>query len=155
MINPEWLELPMSRTIFYGPKDVRAIEIRLYILRIPRVTSYGVFIFSLHVLLEHIPSGHVSKQRRINVNATSPIGHMTVIQCRINVDAASCVLWVVKSVNLITEVNFCPRQRRSATNRVISTFKTKNALTFCFDILPDQANFQLARNVTVLGVMLF
>ena len=25
MINPQWLELPMSRTIFYGPKDVRAI----------------------------------------------------------------------------------------------------------------------------------
>ena len=30
MINPQWLELPMSRTIFYGPKDVRAIEVRLY-----------------------------------------------------------------------------------------------------------------------------
>ena len=30
MINPQWLELPMSRTISYGPKDVRAIEIRLY-----------------------------------------------------------------------------------------------------------------------------
>ena len=32
MINPQWLELPMSRTIFYGPKDVRAIEVRLYLL---------------------------------------------------------------------------------------------------------------------------
>ena len=32
MINPQWLELPMSRTIFYGPKDVRAIEVRLYII---------------------------------------------------------------------------------------------------------------------------
>ena len=31
MINPQWLELPMSRTIFCGPKDVRAIEVRLYI----------------------------------------------------------------------------------------------------------------------------
>ena len=29
MINPQWLELPMSRSIFYGPKDVRAIEVRL------------------------------------------------------------------------------------------------------------------------------
>ena len=28
--NPQWLEPPMSRTIFYGPKDVRAIEVRLY-----------------------------------------------------------------------------------------------------------------------------
>ena len=31
MINPQWLEVPMSRTIFYGPKDVRAIEVRLYV----------------------------------------------------------------------------------------------------------------------------
>ena len=30
MINPQWLELPMSRTDFHGPKDVRAIEVRLY-----------------------------------------------------------------------------------------------------------------------------
>ena len=31
MINPRWLELPLSRTIFYGPKDVQAIEVRLYL----------------------------------------------------------------------------------------------------------------------------
>ena len=30
MNNPQWLELPMSRTNFHGPKDVRAIEVRLY-----------------------------------------------------------------------------------------------------------------------------
>ena len=30
IINRQWLEPPMSRTIFYGPKDVRAIEVRLY-----------------------------------------------------------------------------------------------------------------------------
>ena len=30
MINPQWLELPMSRTNFHGPKDVRAIEVQLY-----------------------------------------------------------------------------------------------------------------------------
>ena len=30
MINPQWLELPMSRINFHGPKDVRAIEVRLY-----------------------------------------------------------------------------------------------------------------------------
>ena len=32
MINTRWLELPMSRTNFYGPKDVRANEVRLYII---------------------------------------------------------------------------------------------------------------------------
>ena len=31
MINPQWLELPMSRTNFHGPEDVRAIDVRLYI----------------------------------------------------------------------------------------------------------------------------
>ena len=30
MINPQWLELPISRTKFHGPRDVRAIEVRLY-----------------------------------------------------------------------------------------------------------------------------
>ena len=29
MINLDWLELPMARTIFHGPKGVRAIEVRL------------------------------------------------------------------------------------------------------------------------------
>ena len=32
MINPQWLELPMSRTNFHGRKDVRAIEVRLYFI---------------------------------------------------------------------------------------------------------------------------
>ena len=27
--NPHWLELPLSRTIFHGPKGDRAIEVRL------------------------------------------------------------------------------------------------------------------------------
>ena len=31
MINPQWLQLPMSQTIFYGSKDVWAIEDQLYI----------------------------------------------------------------------------------------------------------------------------
>ena len=30
MINLHRLELPMTRTIFHGPKGVRAIEVRLY-----------------------------------------------------------------------------------------------------------------------------
>ena len=30
MINPQYLELPMSWTNFHGPKDVRTIEVRLY-----------------------------------------------------------------------------------------------------------------------------
>ena len=30
MINSQWLELPMSRTYFHGPKNVRAFESLLY-----------------------------------------------------------------------------------------------------------------------------
>ena len=29
--NHHWLELPLSRTNFHGPKGVQAIEVRLYI----------------------------------------------------------------------------------------------------------------------------
>ena len=32
MINPQWLKLPMSRMNFHGPEDVRAIEVRLYVV---------------------------------------------------------------------------------------------------------------------------
>ena len=31
MIIPQWLELPISRTNFYGPEDIWAIEVRLYL----------------------------------------------------------------------------------------------------------------------------
>ena len=31
MVNPLWLELPMSRTNFHGPRYIRAIEVRLLI----------------------------------------------------------------------------------------------------------------------------
>ena len=30
VINPHWLELPLSRTNFHGPKGVRAYEVLLY-----------------------------------------------------------------------------------------------------------------------------
>ena len=32
MINLHWLELPIARTIFHGPKGVRAIEVPLYLI---------------------------------------------------------------------------------------------------------------------------
>ena len=32
MLNPQWLELPISWTNVHGPKDVWAIEVRLYLL---------------------------------------------------------------------------------------------------------------------------
>ena len=40
MINPRWLELPLSRTNFHGPKGVRAIEVRLYHVRQNYLTMY-------------------------------------------------------------------------------------------------------------------
>ena len=32
VINPQWLELPISRTNFRGPKDIRAIEVQMYFI---------------------------------------------------------------------------------------------------------------------------
>ena len=49
MINPQWLELPMSRTNFYGPKDIRAVEVRLYVQDIP-CWSYATD--TVHLLCE-------------------------------------------------------------------------------------------------------
>ena len=44
MINPQWLELPISRTNFHGPKDIRAIKVRLYNRNIARCfDSYHSF----------------------------------------------------------------------------------------------------------------
>ena len=43
MINPQWLELPMSRTNFHGPDDVRAMGGRLYYFdRILCTASYSI-----------------------------------------------------------------------------------------------------------------
>ena len=46
MIIPQWLELPLSRNNFHGPKNVRGIEVRLYlyieknVFTLMRVNSY-------------------------------------------------------------------------------------------------------------------
>ena len=45
MISPQWLELPMSRINFHGPKDVRAIAVLLYF-----VTDCSNAISLLHFL---------------------------------------------------------------------------------------------------------
>ena len=46
MIKPRWFELPMSRTNFHGPKDVRAIEVRLFIetVLIATITENCLFV---------------------------------------------------------------------------------------------------------------
>ena len=44
--QPHWLELPLSRTNFHGPKGVRAIEVRLYLPK-PLQSSTSSFCCSL------------------------------------------------------------------------------------------------------------
>ena len=65
MVNPQWLELPiaLSRSNFHGPKDVRAIEVRLYVavlrgldtLRSILAIFYEETFFSTSCLLFCIP----------------------------------------------------------------------------------------------------
>ena len=45
MINNQWLELPISRTNFNGPKDLWAIEVRLYMESVLCYQNYK-FIFN-------------------------------------------------------------------------------------------------------------
>ena len=49
MIDPQWFEPPMSRASFHGPKDVRTIEVRLYIYVFD--TKYS-FIFIVGQMIE-------------------------------------------------------------------------------------------------------
>ena len=46
MINPQWLELPMSRTNFLGPRDVRAIEVQLYNILTPPLLNVTISHYS-------------------------------------------------------------------------------------------------------------
>ena len=41
IINPQWLEPPLSPTNFHSPKGVRAIEFRLYYVQIFRLSGYA------------------------------------------------------------------------------------------------------------------
>ena len=74
MIIPQWLELPMSRTNFLGPKDVRAIEVRLYIkpLLILSITS---FLAGYERLFHRIPNHIVTIKHQRNIQG------LTVEEC--------------------------------------------------------------------------
>ena len=48
MINPQWLEVSMSRTNFHRPRDVRAIEVRLYIQKGGKITVISPESVSIH-----------------------------------------------------------------------------------------------------------
>ena len=50
MINPQWLELPMSRTNFHGSNDVQAIEVRLYLVLI----SLKMLILKCHLVWQAV-----------------------------------------------------------------------------------------------------
>ena len=56
MINLQWLELPMARTIFYGPKGVRATEVRLCMY---------ILLLSLEIFLR-INTSHVDMRCKIS-----------------------------------------------------------------------------------------
>ena len=86
MINPQWLELPMFRTNFHGPEDVRAIEVRLY-LDTPLLSEAN------HIVLLHLQQwGRGSYntsyvfQYHISLHEakTSQIKHFTLLVCPSN-----------------------------------------------------------------------
>ena len=62
MINLHWFELPMALTIFHGPKDVRAIEVRLY--SVINKNIYHLFSSAAvaHRVLKHYPLVRAAKK---------------------------------------------------------------------------------------------
>ena len=64
IINPQWHELPMSRTNFHGPKDVRAIEVRLYLDMIIPFISTVLSTLRLAVHLQKINGSSLTKNKK-------------------------------------------------------------------------------------------
>ena len=48
MINPQWLQLPISGTNFHGPKEVQAIEVRLYEEKIMKLKGISEQYFTVN-----------------------------------------------------------------------------------------------------------
>ena len=61
MINPQWLELPISRTNIYGPKDVRVSEVRLYF---PNAQSNMLYILTPSPIQGHDPAATLAQYWR-------------------------------------------------------------------------------------------
>ena len=76
MINPQWLELPISRTNFHGPKDVRAIEVRLYIVYDKEVWSADIRVNMIQRIYHLYKISHendISSQRELIVPPHLPL----------------------------------------------------------------------------------
>ena len=56
IINPQWLELPISQTNFHGPNDVRAIEVRLHM--------YQVWWKSINIYSSYHPETKIMRDRQ-------------------------------------------------------------------------------------------
>ena len=78
MTNLHWLELTMARTIFHGPKSVRAIEVRLYVvdthykclrkillIRVPITCFHGELLpcLQLHVPIKQVTCSNINIYR--------------------------------------------------------------------------------------------
>ena len=81
MINAHWLELPLSRTNFHGPKSVRVIEVLLYNSGLTWVYSYlcSHSITSFYI----ISSVQVKVQRQTIESMTFNLDNVT-LSCRLN-----------------------------------------------------------------------
>ena len=62
MIKSHWLELPISRTNFHGPKDVRAIEVRMYMASL---TEQDLYCLRRKDLFSH-SMAHMKHMRKVD-----------------------------------------------------------------------------------------
>ena len=47
MINPQWVELPISRTNVHGPKNIRVIAVRPHVVSFDAISSLCSVIMTL------------------------------------------------------------------------------------------------------------
>ena len=88
MINPQWLELPMSRTIFHGPKDVWAIEVWLY-----------------YDETKHMAQWHSEARGRTNMGSTTWLSRQKIV-CNLTKikESLSTVHWLKNELHISQRV---------------------------------------------------
>ena len=98
MNNPQWLELPMSQTNFHGPKDVRAIEVRLYY----SIQTYRQWTISVKYFVAAVIRLHMLHHRVTDIFGTMNPSQVNGKKCSTHVQARGRVYCCIPQHNAWT-----------------------------------------------------
>ena len=130
MINPPWLELPMSWTNFHGPKDVRAIEVRLYV-----PVKILIRLHERAGRSESLPGAHVLRYVFSDVEARIFCwrlcwisGHSIRLLSVLRLSMVKILIHAIKNMSIYIRWGFC--QWKTTLIRNIVSFCCISYLTF-------------------------